>query len=247
VPDITSTTNPKVKAVRELHRSKGRSRTGQTLVEGPKVFREFVDAGLAPSMVLVGPNDTTTVEVCAEQGLVYFSVSDVVLRAASDTVAAQSPVAVFPKPEAPSLRARNTVVLVDVADPGNVGTIIRSAAAFGWDVAYTPATADPWSPKTIRSGAGAHVRTRLIPVEDPVTPFDASEHRTVATVVGGEANPTPREGLVSLLIGSEAHGLPSAVVGQVHESISIPMVEGTESLNAAIAASIAMYALSGGG
>ena len=243
MPDITSTTNPKVKACKELHLPKGRARLSQTLVEGPKVFGDFVRAGFRPSLVLGLDDDVETAEVCSKRGFSFWTVSDRVLRAASDTVAAQSPVVVFAIPASAELRTRNTVVLVDIADPGNVGTTIRSAAGFGWDVAYAGGTADPWAPKSIRAGAGAQARTRLIRLDYPISQLEDSGLRTLATAVDGGEPPTPTGEAVALLIGSEAHGLAPAFVNSADATMSIPMAEGSESLNAAVAASVLMYAL----
>ncbi len=244
---ITSTANGRVKVVRELHQRSARRARGETIVEGPTVFGEFVDAGVIPSLVLCTPDDTLTIERCSAIGLEPVLVTDEVLASASDTRSPRSPVAVVAIPKMDELRSRNTLVLVDISDPGNVGTMIRTATALGWDVAVSGATAEVWSPKTIRSGAGAHVHTRLVALDEPLSAVSGAGLTSVATVVAGGERPQIHPEPVAVLIGSEAHGLPTGIVKRCDERVTIEMPGTTESLNAAIAAAITMYALSGAG
>jgi TrmH family RNA methyltransferase len=240
---IRSTTNTRVKGVRELHQRKARSVRGETIVEGPTVFGEFLSADVVPSVVLCTSLDQLTMERCAGIGIEPTLVTDEVLTSASDTRTPRSPVAVVAIPPANRLRLHNTLVLVDIADPGNVGTMIRTAAAFGWDVAVSGTTADLWSPKTIRSSAGTHIRTRLVILDDPVTMAAEAGLMTVATVVAGGDMPRCRDVPVALLVGSEAHGLPLTIVERCDVRTTIAMPGHTESLNAAVAASIVMHAM----
>jgi len=208
------------------------------------VFAEFVEAAFEPVTVLCTPDDLDTIDACHRAGLVCTLVTDEVLTSASDTLTPQSPVAVIDIPPAAPLRLHNTLILVDIADPGNVGTMIRTAAALDWDVGVAGATADVWGPKTIRSGTGAHARAHLVDVERPLV--TATEHglTTVATVVSGGAAPGVQDRPVALLVGSEAHGLPGDLVEGADGRITVPMPGGAESLNVAVAAAIMMYAMS---
>ena len=240
---ITSRTNGRVRAVRELHRRKARIARGETMIEGPTVFGEFIDAGVLPSVTLCTERDTLTIERCATVGLDPVLVTEDVLASVSDTRAARSPVATVSVRPPEQLRSRNTLILVDIQDPGNVGTMIRSAAALGWDVAVSGSTADVWSPKTIRASAGTHVHTWFISLDEPVEEAADAELMTVAAVVAGGGHPHPQTAPVALLIGSEARGLSEEVVEQCDLQTTIEMPGGTESFNAAIAASITMYAM----
>jgi TrmH family RNA methyltransferase len=241
---ITSTANKTVKAVRELRQVKARTARNETIIEGPTVFGEFVDAGVIPSVTLCTPEDTLTIERCAAIGTEPIVVSSDVLASVADTRTPRSPVVVIPIPEWGQLRLHNTLVLVDIQDPGNVGTMIRSAAAMGWDVAVAGRTASIWSPKTIRSSAGTHVHTRMITMDDPVNEAGSAGLTTAATVVAGGAAPQHQATPIALFIGSEAHGLSQETVQDCDLQITLAMPGGTESLNAAIAASITMYTLS---
>ena len=240
---ITSTTNRRVKAVRELHQRKVRKQRRETIIEGPTVFGDFIDAGVIPSVILCTPDDSLTMERCATIRVEPVLVTKDVLASASDTRTPQSPIAVVPVPAPEQLRQRNTLVLVDIADPGNVGTMIRSAAALGWDVAVSGTTAEVWAPKTIRSSAGTLIHTRLIQLSDPAAEAVTAGLTTIVSIVAGGEAPHQQATPVALLIGSEAHGLPKQLLDQCENQVTIEMQGGTESLNAAIAASILMYAM----
>jgi len=240
---IESTANPIIRTFKDLHQSKVRRRRSQTIIEGPKVLSEFLEAGFVPQSVLALESDERAIAMCAEKNVAITFVSERALHAASGTVTTPGPLAVIRIPEFQSARPHNTVVLVDISDPGNVGTMIRTAAAFDWDVAWTGSTADPWSPKTLRSGAGAHVHTRLVHMHDPLGDIETAGLTPIATVVSDGELLQARSAPVALLIGSESHGLPAWAVVHGIERISIAMPGGTESLNAAIAAGITMHAL----
>lgn len=153
----------------------------------------------------------------------------------------RGPVAVVEIPTEWLDRSRNLLVSVGVSDPGNVGTMIRTAASFEWGFAYTEGSADPWAPKTIRAGAGGQFQT---PVARIGSLGEAKEWATVATVVrDGTAPEKITDRPVALLIGEEAHGLDDRVVGSADHRMTIPTPGQTESLNAAVAAGIAVYEL----
>jgi TrmH family RNA methyltransferase len=240
---ITSRANGRVRAVRELHQRKARATRRETIVEGPIVFGEFVGAGVIPSLTLCTADDALTIQRCVDLGISPLLVSDEVLASVSDTRNPRSPVAVVPVRSSDRLRMHNTVILVDIQDPGNVGTMIRTAAALGWDVAVTGSTAELWSPKTIRSSAGTHIHTNLTQLKEPIAEAIEAGLTTVATIVTGGGHPLPQAASVALFIGSEAHGLPAEIVERCDLTSTISMPGGTESLNAAVAASISMYAL----
>ncbi|MEN8115116.1 MAG: RNA methyltransferase [Actinomycetota bacterium] len=240
---IESTTNPQVKAVRRLHRARERRTTGKTLLEGPKLLDAALEAGVVPLTVYT--TDRSEVVNRAEAaGAAVFDVARIVLEAMSTTVEPQDPLTVIETPPSGSLEQHRTVVLVDISDPGNMGTLIRTAAALGWHVALLGG-ADPWSPKVLRSGVGAHFTHPLTEITS-LSDVDEAGLTSVATVVAGGVAPEAiaTDQPVALLVGSEAHGLPDAVITGCSETVTIPMSGATESLNAAASGAIAMYALS---
>lgn len=240
---ITSTANPIIKSFKRLHRARGRVEEMATLIEGPLVFREAIDARVGLRRVLVEKGDTATLELCAAHQCDVLMVTAEVLAAASDTVHPRSPLAMMDIPPPDRMHYRDTLVLRDISDPGNVGTMIRSAAAFDWDVCVTGDSANPWNPKVMRSGAGAHFKVHLSFSKDPIADAKELGLDVAASVVGGGDEPVRGEHPVALLVGSEAHGLSADDIELSDRTVTIPMARTTESLNAAVAASILMYAL----
>jgi TrmH family RNA methyltransferase len=240
---IESTTNQRIKAVRRLHRGRERNRMGRTLLEGPKLIGAAMDAGVVPLEVYTADGGAI-VDRCDAGGAEVIETSRTVLETIATTVEPQDPIAVIRIPEPLPLGAERVAVLVDIADPGNLGTLIRSAGALGWQVALLGG-ADPWNPKVLRAGAGAHFARTPVRVAD-LSGITSLGLTTIATVVSGGSAPdeistdTP----IALLIGSESHGLSTEMVQRCDQAVTIPMSGNTESLNAAVAGSIGMYALS---
>jgi TrmH family RNA methyltransferase len=170
-------------------------------------------------------------------------VTEQVLRKLAATEHPRGPVAVF-RPVARPLEADHCLVLWGLSDPGNVGTLIRTAAAFGLDVLATPGTADVWAPKVIRAAAGGHFRVGMGTIDSI---DDLAGHMTVAAVPRGGAWPDEVRipDHAALLIGNEAHGLAEEVAAAADVRVSIRMPGGAESFNAGVAGSILAYALFG--
>ena len=241
-PIITSTRNAAVVDTAKLHRSRDRRQRGLTIVEGPHVFASAVRSGVKPAIVFALDEDEPTRRICADQGVTHRVVTTDVLEKLAPTRQPRGPVAVIPVPAAGPLRPLDTIVLLGVSDPGNVGTLVRSAAGFGFGVAAGPATADLWSPKVLRSGAGAHFDVDMAAVGmDPVAELRSAGLFVVATVpTGGTPIGRLQGDAIALLVGSEASGLTPEVVDACDAVTSIPTAL-VESLNAAVAGSILMY------
>lgn len=172
-----------------------------------------------------------------------------VLDRVASTQHPRGPVAVFAPPPESTSSTGNALVLWEIADPGNGGTLVRTAAAFESAVIASPGTVDLWSPKALRSASGAHFAT-TIDQRGELTTDDlrAEGYQVIATVAdGGERLSSVVAGKrIALVVGGEAHGLPDQVASGADLRVTIPMT-GTESLNAAVAGSIAAYALFGRG
>jgi RNA methyltransferase, TrmH family len=147
-------------------------------------------------------------------------------------------VAVFRRDDLPRGSGPLTLALWRVGDPGNVGTLLRAADAFGAGVALSEGCADPTGPKALRASMGSIFRV-------PLSGFDKPAGTRVALVPsGGLALPElPREGEVVLVLGAEREGLPAEVLEACDERASIPQPGGGESLNVAMAGTIALYEL----
>jgi len=239
---ISSTANERIKAVRRLRRWRERRKTRRTLVEGPNLVAAALGAGAVPvDVYTVAGGDL--VARCEAAGSTIVEVSGPVLEAVSTTVEPQDPVGVIVIPEPARLETRRTVVAVDISDPGNVGTLIRSAGALGWQIALIGG-ADPWSPKVLRASAGVQLSHPAVTVQGIDSLIDVGLI-PIATMVSGGVDPESVEmdRPIALLVGNEAHGLDDAVVEQCSGSVTIQMPGHVESLNAAVAGAIAMYAL----
>jgi TrmH family RNA methyltransferase len=219
---ITSAANPRLKLVRRLQSRSQRARLGLFACEGDDLVKAGLAAGLEPVDVLVA-GESVTPELLA-------SVST--LPHASRTIG------VFRRADLPAFEERPVgLALWRVSDPGNVGTLIRAADALGSaSVALSEGCADPTGQKALRASAGAVFRV-------PLGAFGEPAGRRIGLVAhGGRVLPELelREGDVFVL-GAEREGLPREVVEQCAEVGTIPLVEGAESLNVAVAGAIALY------
>jgi TrmH family RNA methyltransferase len=230
--------NPAVVEAARLHRADERRKRGQTLLEGPHLVGEALAAGTPLLKVFALAGDEAGHRWAGEAKADLVVVGREGLERLSATRTPQSPVAVIDIPVGRLDPSRSVLVAWQISDPGNLGTMIRTAAAFRLDVAVSKGSVDPWSPKVLRAAAGAHFHTNLAEIDDPAE-IDAVK---VATVVeGGEPLGDLPAGRLALLIGSEAHGLPDHVVGAADMRVTIPMSGAIESLNAAVAAAILIY------
>ncbi len=236
---ITSTANPTIKATVRLHRAEVRKRERRTIIEGPHAVDLATRAGAQFDLVLAREGEEASIDPAVE----IYLVSDRVLRAVAATENPRGPVAVVRIPEAAALQARDTLVLAGVADPGNAGTLLRTASALGMQTAVFPGAVDLWSPKVLRAAAGAH--WQMPPVSAAgIDTLIAAGLDTVALVVAGGDPPglvLANSGPVAIIVGGEAHGLPAGLAAAAARRLTIPMPGGAESLNAAVAGAIALY------
>jgi RNA methyltransferase, TrmH family len=218
---ITSASNPRLKLVRKLESRHQREKLGLFACEGEDLVEAALEAGLEPVDLLVADE----------------TVSADVLASVSTLPHAARQIAVFRREDLPRFEPRPVALaLWRVADPGNVGTLSRSADAFGAAVALSSGCADPASPKALRASAGAIFRV-------PMGDFDAPGSRRVALVAHGG---TPLDELdladgVAFVLGAEREGLPAEVLERCDETATISTPGRAESLNVAVAGAIALY------
>ncbi len=185
-------------------------------------------------------DDPAAAELAVEADTDLVTVTPQVLERVSHTRHPRGPVGIVEIPPPPALEPIPTLVAWEVSDPGNTGTLIRVAAAFGLQYAWGGSGADPWAPKVVRAAAGAHFTC------SPVGPVGIADVvscglRSMATVVSGGMAPAEVDWSVptAVFIGSEAHGLPAEVVASVELNVTIPVA--VESLNAAMAGAVIAY------
>jgi RNA methyltransferase, TrmH family len=246
---ITSRANPRVKAAATLHRRKGRRESGRHLVEGPNVVAEALAAGTVEAVYAL---PDVLAELQLPDGVEGVAVTEGVLDRLAATASPQGMVAVArTTPARPDdLPADGLlVVLHALADPGNVGTVLRTADAVGaTGVWLTPSCADAFSPKAVRAAAGSTYHLPVV-VDADLGMLLEHAHGQGRRVVGLHAHATASvldlEGPVALVLGNEAHGLDPADRARLDEVVAVPMRGRAESLNVAAAAAIAMYAAAG--
>lgn len=247
----------RVRLVKRLRTHKTRAREGAVLVEGVRAVSEALDAGVEVSFVVTSPRlkmsagGARLAERLATYGPVV--VEDGELERLSDTEQPQGVLLVCREPEARPDRifaGRRYLVLDRVQDPGNVGTLIRSAVAFGIEAALClDGTADPWSAKAVRASAGMVFRIPVVKaVISEVTGrlADLDVPLYVADVRGVGVSDAATEGSFALVVGNEAGGVRRQLVNRARQSLAVRMPGPAESLNVAVAGSILLYALTGG-
>ena len=228
------------------------------LVEGWRSVASALEAGAPVVDLLITPHfkqkqadHAAVISTAANRGINLFEVSEKDARQISTTETDQGIIAVAQIDQTPTddfLSYSSVIVLDGVQDPGNVGTIIRTAAWFGLEgVIGAPGTADFYNPKVIRSSMGGIWDVALSRIEDIAAllgMLKANNSSVVAADLQGKAlHDWQPEGSVALVIGGEAHGISTVVHDMIDESVTIPGGKGTgvESLNAGLAAGIIMH------
>ena len=249
---ITSLKNDKVRLIRALQtRRRARQREERFVVEGVRLCEEADRAGLPVHFVTYteqageGPRAAALLSKWAEAGVPRYEVSESVMAECSDTESPQGLLAVMPIPQLPVPKSPTlTLVLDRLRDPGNLGTLLRTALAAGVDqVLLLPGTVDPTNPKVVRGGAGAHF---WLPIS--MVGWDGLERATAGCPA---VLSTPSGGMdytefdwrepVALVVGGEAAGAGKRIRSSVERTVSIPMAAGVESLNVAAATAVLLF------
>ena len=263
---LTSLANDRVKLVRALQsQRKAREKEGQFVVEGVRLVEEALKANAPVDFAFhTGDLDDRARAALGQlrkRGATLVEVSPEVMKACSDTEHPQAILAVLPQLLITNYQSQNQGLVISnlllicdrLSDPGNLGTLLRSAAAARVDAAFlAPGTVDAFNPKVVRAGMGAHFRLPLesldwdkigervkglsVRLAEAQSPRFASNLKS--QIRYDQANWTQPS---ALIIGSEADGPSEAARACAAESIYIPMPGETESLNAAIAGSIILF------
>jgi TrmH family RNA methyltransferase len=235
---ISSPENQHLKEVRKLTRRAGRERTGRFVAEGEDLQAAAFAAGIAPLVRLCPPGLGPTLADPDDSGA-WLEVDPPLLDRVSTLGSGTRAIGIYEQRWSPVASGPLCVYLDGVSDPGNVGTILRSAHAFGASsVVVGPGCADPYGPKAVRASMGAIFSVELARVDPGELPGE------LIGLVAGAADVLrgPLTGAVTLLVGSERHGLRVDLLARADRLASIPQQAG-ESLNAAMAATVALYEL----
>lgn len=246
---ITSMKNPRVQLWRSLKERKGRRETGCFLVEGRKMVEEALASAFPVEAILI--DDARLGEHALPEQIPAYALPAHVLAAVCDTKTPQGIAAVVRRSESAAAGER-LVVLDGVQDPGNVGTIIRTADAAGFNgVLLSGQCADAFSPKVLRATMGSIFRMSLHVTDALPARLETLKERgfhIISSQLDGEpfydyAAARDRSAPFALVIGSEGNGVTPEVQRLATHRVRLPMRGGAESLNAAVAAGIMMYEL----
>ena len=243
---VTSRQNSAVQHVKKLASNRTyRRETGEFLCEGPKMWAEAMEHGWVISTLLTSEEEL--LRQCEGTPARSVLVSPELLAYAADTERPQKMIFTCRIPEqAECLIGERFLVLDGVQDPGNVGTIWRTADAFGADgLILLPGCADPWSPKVVRSTMGACFRLPVLncTLERLLTILEGKNIPLYATALRDDTLDIRDADLkrAAVVIGSEGRGVSGEVLERCEQTIKIPMRDRCESLNAAMAAGIVLW------
>ena len=249
--NITSAKNPTIRSLRGLRDRAERVASGRILVEGEVMIREAFACGLHIYDLIADEKHEAFAEEMQKRGANALLVPRNLLESVCDTKTPQGVCASFDAPKPTDLRdLPDVIVALDgVQDPGNLGTIWRTADAAGFQgLLIGNGSADPLSPKVLRAAMGSGFRLPFAQAEslpDALNALHADGYTLIASDLSGAdfyQRPNPGRKLV-LIIGNEARGISDAVRNCADMRVKLPMRGGAESLNVAIAAAILMYDL----
>jgi TrmH family RNA methyltransferase len=249
---ITSLSNERVKQVRALQaQRRARHKAGLFVLEGLRLIQEAVRAGVPVQEVFYTedfaqrPDGLTLLEGLSAQGAACMAVSPPVMEAMSDTQTPQGVLAVLPAPALPIPEEPTFVLIVDrVTDPGNLGAVLRTAAAAAVPLVFlTAGTVDETNPKVVRGGMGAHFH---LPMQHLSWAGIASRVADRAVFLAESSGGAPHYRVdwtqpCALIISGEAYGASDDAIRLAHARVTIPMPGSAESLNVAIAAGILLF------
>lgn len=246
---ITSRANPLFKSLlKTAHSSRERRKTGRTLLDGAHLIAAYRAAVGEPEMLIASPRGLERGEIGAVFAVslnakrILFSDS---LFDELSPVETPSGVLALIGRCAPSVAKRGSIVLLEaIQDPGNLGSVLRSAAAAGFVQAQlSDACADAWAPKTLRAGMGAHFALAIEEHVDLAQRLQSNTHTFFALSVDAQQSlfETDLQGDVGFLFGNEGAGLSRELEDLASQRIFIPMAGAIESLNVAAAASVCCF------
>ena len=249
-PHVLGARNRRITELRRLIGRRG-SRSPQIVLEGPRTVAEALDAGHVPTTVIVpesGRDQPLLDDLPAAAEVLVMR--DRAFGRLAPSVTPQPMLAIVPRPVAalPASFAADDIalVLVDVADPGNVGTLIRVADAVGAMGVVSVGGADPWGPKAVRSSAGSVLRVPVVVADSPAD-VSAAVRAAGARMIGTDVREgEPHDGgvleaPVAIVLGSEPHGLDRSIDDLIDAWVRIDMPGNTESLNVAMAGTLLAF------
>lgn len=254
---LSSPDNKKIKELQQLSKKKFRKEKQSFVIEGIRFVESALEKAIPlkdvfyATSLLENDRGQNLIESLMDKGIRYHEVSDKLFSRIADTVTTQGIMAIAPMPETLPLIDLETLpslslVLDRIQDPGNLGTIIRTADAAGIkDIILVKGTTDPFASKVLRSTMGSifDVQLHFMETDEVIHFMKESGIRLVVTALGGELYhyELPVSDPLTLVIGNEGNGVSNAFLKGADERIKIPIYGGAESLNASVAAGIVLY------
>lgn len=249
---INSRDNPRLKRLRALsHSVRDRRQHNLTVLDGPHLLRAALDAGADLVEVWVSETGLGRPEIEAllrrcPAAVETLSLPDALLAQASPVDAPSGVLAVMAPLQTPQMQVKGHWLVLDrIQDPGNLGTLLRTAAAAGIAQALlTPGCAQAWSPKVLRAAMGAHFVLPIHEQVDVIATLDTFGGEVIATGLMPQAQSIYEVDLghdVAWLFGAEGEGLSDSLFARAGRIVRIPMTAGSESLNVGAAAAICLF------
>lgn len=255
-PIITSAANGTIKHIRKLvASSKARREAGEYVAEGIHLVRSFLTSDSTPKLyvcaesALKNPEVTELLQQLEKTSAQRIIVADSLFESLSSVHASVGILIVFaaqPQSDSSEPLTQTTVILEDIQDPGNLGTILRTAAAVGvQDIVVSPGCTSPWSPKALRAGMGAQFGLHIQEATDLPNLVRTATIPTFATTLSSHSVPLYSLQLaqpVAWIFGNEGQGVSSALAQAASQTVLIPQADTpVESLNVAAAAAVCLY------
>jgi TrmH family RNA methyltransferase len=245
---ITSRDNSLFKQLRKLaESSRERRKAGQALLDGAHLAGAYVQAFGQPALLIIAEGDCTDDVMAVLQQLPEAETVMLPPGLLAELSPVATPTGMLTLIDTPRLALPETVsfalLLEDIQDPGNLGSMLRSAAAAGAQAVYLSAgCADAWSPRALRGGQGAHFVLPIIERADLIDITANFQGRTFAAALQGESlYQSDLGGPAAFIIGNEGAGLSAALLAATSDRVHIPMPGRVESLNAAAAAAVCLF------
>ncbi len=238
---ITSATNPLIKSVVKLHTTRGRKAANRCIIEGTRALSTASKHLTLDVLFCTDTRFDYALTLTKEANIVL--IPDSLMKKISAATTPSGLLGVFHiPPQPPDDLLAPGLVLAQISDPGNMGTLIRTAAACNLSSIVIVEGCDPWSPKVLQSSAGTSAHIQLFQWSWDKLISTKKDLLLYALVVNdGEPPHTIDAQKALLVVGNEAHGIPSEWLQQCDSLVSLPMPGTAESLNAAVAGSIATY------
>ncbi len=242
MPDLNSPHQATLKAIVRLHEAKERKRLQLCIIEGTRAIRTALEGGLILEKLYCTEEQIPEAHTLAADGMI----SCIGMNAMAKITTATTPsglLGIFQIPPNPSANKLTPgLVLAQIADPGNMGTLIRTAAACGVKSVVVIGGVDPWSPKVVQASMGTSALVQLFQWNWADLVKAKKKLRLYGLVVEGGKKPHSIDAANALLVvGNEARGIPESWLAECDSTVTLPMTGNTESLNAAVAGSIALY------